>query len=113
AEHRSAAVRHRARPIDGHPIPSNGGTMNKCPVAHGAPADYATKDIPPDAVRVTSMEDCLFVLRSPDVRQEPSGLEAPFREGTILRLDGAEHKRQRRVLNPLVRREAGIHWRQD
>jgi cytochrome P450 len=59
------------------------------------------------------MRDAIEILRSNKFRMEPVGREAPLREGTLLKLDGDEHHRRRRVANRLVRREWHQRYRQD
>jgi cytochrome P450 len=66
----------------------------------------------PDVVRLSTMADCIEALRSDKLRPERFGPEAPFRDGTIIKLHGAEHVARRRVLNKLVRREAHTYWRE-
>lgn len=74
----------------------------------GAPNEFLR-----DVVRLTTMRDCLEALRLDKLHQEQFAPEAPFREGTIIKLDGPEHLKRRRILNRLVRKEAHARWRQD
>jgi cytochrome P450 len=74
----------------------------------GAPEEFLR-----DVVRLTTMRDCLEALRLDKLHQEQFAPEAPFREGTIIKLDGPEHLKRRRILNRLVRKEAHARWRQD
>jgi cytochrome P450 len=66
-----------------------------------------------DLIRITDMTDALEILRSNDFIMEPSGKEAPLRDGTLLKLDGDLHRTRRRVVNPLVRRESHQKYRNE
>ena len=66
-----------------------------------------------DVVRVSTMADCLEVLRSDKVRDATPVREHTLRGGTLVTTDGAEHQRRRRLANRLVRREAHRRYRDD
>jgi cytochrome P450 len=63
-------------------------------------------------VRLETMQDCTEALRSDKLIPEEFLPEAPFRDGTIIKLHGEEHLKRRRILNRLVRREAHTRWRE-
>lgn len=66
----------------------------------------------PASVPLVTMRDCTEALRTDKLIPENFAAEAPFREGTIIKLHGDEHLRRRRILNRLVRREAHTRWRE-
>jgi cytochrome P450 len=69
--------------------------------------------LPADTVTVDSYSEFLEVLRSPKMRPEPPGENAPISGGALNTLYGAAHTHRRRAMNRLVRPEALELYRED